>query len=607
MERAVSKTHRLQWRLQLGSQHSIASPATLGDDSPRTKGPPLLARDKVDHSKDIYVNDLKATLEAHRKTNQASIIRRLYVGPIFDGEKAKVQHNSGGKHSDGISGHSENIAVNENAIGEADQSEDISNKGLPKPWEFWPAGTMQYYEAYRGSKPAVPEAGVREYIEHKFRPADKWKLLREEENNADNCPWLRKLEGTGEDALQRLGDEIKAFERFVTPTANEMKGARQVALQVRRIVQSILKDSSCEVIGSYSTGLAMPNSDIDFSVTLAAVDRDATSHRKSLRGREFQKMYRSALLKIQRALGKEYDFGRDAELVYARIPIVRATHQATGQEVQIQMWSGIKRQEQYTLAYLSEYPMLRPLYFVLRSCLRMRGLGLTYEGGLGSYATLMLIVNALKHGAGQYDPLDIGRQLLHILSFYGQVDLYHDGFSVDPPRRFVKGRKNAVAEDPGLCGIDAIAKIDARYPYLLCLQDPADPTNDLGTKAYAIKHIKQTFRAARGKIISKMHRADKQARSTSKSLADVALLAPLLRANYHDFQHRRAMLGVYDPNKQEMSGSDPKGVSQTRGTVTVREMLRKLVKIDRRKAARSVRRNSPKMEDTISDQSKPAG
>ncbi|KAL9584655.1 MAG: hypothetical protein Q9212_001991 [Teloschistes hypoglaucus] len=628
--------HRLQWGLQVESQHNIASPTTLTDDSPRTKGPLLPVRDKVDHSNDIYVNDLKATLAAHRQTNQASIIKRYvgrnYIRPLRDpdnDEKAKVQHDSDGKHSDQISGHSENIAVNANAMGKADQSGAISTKGLPKLRKKWPVGTMQYNEVYGISKPAVPEAGAREYLESSFGPTDKWRLKQESTTIAANCPWLLKLEGTGGDSLQRLGNEIRAFERFVTPTADEMKGAREVALQVRRIVQSILRDSSCEVIGSYSTGLAMPTSDIDFSVMLAAVDRDATSHRKSLGGRGFQKLYRNALFKIQRAFGKESNFGHNAELVHARIPIVRTTHQATGLEVQIQMWSGIKRQEQYTLAYLSEYPMLRPLYFVLRSCLRMRGLGLTYEGGLGSYATLMLIVNALKHGAGQYDPLDVGSQLLHFLLFCIRIDLYQDGFSVDPPRRFVKGRKNAVAEDPVLGGIDAMAKINARYPYLLCLQDPADPTNDLGTKAYAIKHIVRTFRTVRNTIVDIMRKRNIQSFSTSKSkvmrkeniqsystsdsMANVPLLAPLVQANYRDFEYRRAMLSVYDPDKldmkaQKMSGRGSKSVFRSRGTVTIHKMLQKLNKVDERKAAERACQNSPnKMEDTMSDQSKPAG
>ncbi|KAF2233050.1 hypothetical protein EV356DRAFT_230625 [Viridothelium virens] len=39
-----------------------------------------------------------------------------------------------------------------------------------------------------------------------------------------------------------------------------------------------------------------------------------------------------------------------------------------------------------------------------------------------------------------------------------------------------------------------IARTDARRPYLLCLEDPACPTNDLGHKSFTIKHIIATFR-----------------------------------------------------------------------------------------------------------------
>jgi DNA polymerase sigma len=38
-----------------------------------------------------------------------------------------------------------------------------------------------------------------------------------------------------------------------------------------------------------------------------------------------------------------------------------------------------------------------------------------------------------------------------------------------------------------------IGAIDETQPYLLCLQDPADPLNDLGRKAFGFKHIKQTI------------------------------------------------------------------------------------------------------------------
>ena len=48
--------------------------------------------------------------------------------------------------------------------------------------------------------------------------------------------------------------------------------------------------------------------------------------------------------------------------------------------------------------------------------------------------------------------------------------------------------------DAVLAGRERIVHTDLRRPYLLCLQDPADPTNDLGSKSFAIKHIIATFR-----------------------------------------------------------------------------------------------------------------
>ncbi|KAI9658300.1 MAG: hypothetical protein M1821_002433 [Bathelium mastoideum] len=49
-----------------------------------------------------------------------------------------------------------------------------------------------------------------------------------------------------------------------------------------------------------------------------------------------------------------------------------------------------------------------------------------------------------------------------------------------------------------LAGRSIIAQTKRSQPYLLCLQDPADPTNDLGRKSYAIRNILATFRHLRG-------------------------------------------------------------------------------------------------------------
>ncbi|KAI9686360.1 MAG: hypothetical protein M1822_003705 [Bathelium mastoideum] len=52
-------------------------------------------------------------------------------------------------------------------------------------------------------------------------------------------------------------------------------------------------------------------------------------------------------------------------------------------------------------------------------------------------------------------------------------------------------------QDKVLAGRSVIARTKPSQPYLLCLQDPADSTNDLGRKSYAIRNILATFRHLR--------------------------------------------------------------------------------------------------------------
>jgi DNA polymerase sigma len=44
--------------------------------------------------------------------------------------------------------------------------------------------------------------------------------------------------------------------------------------------------------------------------------------------------------------------------------------------------------------------------------------------------------------------------------------------------------------------------IDVAQPYMLCLQDPADPLNDLGHKAFGFKHIKKTIMELRRTLLT---------------------------------------------------------------------------------------------------------
>ncbi|KAL8737765.1 MAG: hypothetical protein Q9181_001355 [Wetmoreana brouardii] len=598
--------------IRLGRRHDSASavPPSNGSSSKTEDRFVPYVKERPEDTKDIYVNDLEATLEAHRATNRARVIRRVYVptDPGFlrpdveqSNEDAEVdaERQSNRTQSQDFNEQAEAVVGNPEDVNEERSSFETRKVTSPKLWEFWPAGTIQYQEL-GGPMQRGRSRGALEYYASARRPLDTWEVKRVG-SISFRRPWLGHMEDWGGDSLQRLGNEIEAYERYMTPSSTELKATRKVALHVNRLVTAALEGSSCEVIGSYSTGLALPSSDIDVSVFLPAIEADAAPHRKSLRGLRYQKMYLQALRKLSKAMRSDSDFGDTPEIVHARVPIVRAIHQETGQEVQIQIWTGVRRQEQHTLAYLAEYPTLRPLYFVLRSCLKMRQLSFSLEGGLGAYATLMLIVNALKHTSGQYDPLDVGKQLLHVLQFYAESDLYRYGFSVDPPRKIVKGKKHTAANervDSIACGINTISRTDPRQPYLLCLQDPADPSNDLGIKAYAIKHIQKVFARARSVIIRQMESWDSGAIERSDDMKRVALLGALVQANYRLFSSNRDKISRYGSLDSSRAGirwggrkQAPEG-SRQQPKVSAREMLDKVVEFDKRKAAECTSQNS---------------
>ena len=200
------------------------------------------------------------------------------------------------------------------------------------------------------------------------------------------------------------------------------------------------------LLGSRSTGLATPISDFDFSFTspnslpggwIIPPSEDSVSQPQPS-NKEVKAKIVKALRKVQRRFLFSSKFCNTELLMYARVPIIRSIHVDTGLQVQIQTMAPYQASREYTMAYLSEYPSLRPLYIILRYGLELRNLTTVFEGGLGSYSIIMMIVTALKHSSGKFASDDLGGQLLHVLGFYGSADLYKFGFSADPPRTFEK-------------------------------------------------------------------------------------------------------------------------------------------------------------------------
>lgn len=97
--------------------------------------------------------------------------------------------------------------------------------------------------------------------------------------------------------------------------------------------------------------------------------------------------------------------------------------------------------------------------------------------------------------------------------------------------------KDVRLQDPMLRGIDIMKTYDERKPYLLCLQDPADPTNDLGKKAFGIKHVQKMFREFSQQLRDQMKMWDE-----SKDKSPYGLLGNFLEADYTVLDYDRSKM-----------------------------------------------------------------
>lgn len=325
----------------------------------------------------------------------------------------------------------------------------------------------------------------------------------------------------------------------------EDEAARLLTMEVKSIVCRTYPENPLIPIGSHSTGLADRLSDFDFTLSFPDLEKSPLERGPSSTRPLARRAGRRALLDIYRSLYRSSQF-QDIELIHARVPIIKAIHTKTHFRVELQtLSSSHEASREYSMYYQADFPTLRPLYILFRSALHLRHLNIVHEGGLGSYSTLMMIVNALKHASSKYAQNDLVSHFLHILDFYSNANLYRIGFSPDPPRIFKKTRGKISAEDriasmqdPVLQGIDTLRKLDPKKPYLLCLQDPANAVNDLGCKAYGIKHIQELFRVIRKDLTANMKAWDGNGDFKEPWHAQ-GLLAPLLAADYSKLEEKR--------------------------------------------------------------------
>ncbi|KAL2393585.1 hypothetical protein ABEF93_003709 [Exophiala dermatitidis] len=535
---AASRRYSWEWSVTQKIPFSTGR-AALGDQQR-----PLRTTDP-----DIDIDSLRNTLQAVREANRASLAVRK---GSQTGRAAKVRRRPRLRFAQAEISADSQPQLRRSLDHSSQYVNEEKRKRTVKKVEVL-ATTSDH--SITGTTELDEDVGTIRELTSFWRPADEDRTLPARLR----LPWLVNLpESTGwTSAIDRLSAEIRAFEQYVTPSEEEQLVVETALQDLTQAIKYTDHDLDVDVIGSRATGIADPLSDLDINVwkprTPATMSKPKTPVQILAL---LEKAFRGTHEKIKLGF-------RPVEVIYnlrtARVPILLCRHKFSGLSIQIQCTPPTYDSTEYVKAFLREYPTLKSLFKVLKQLLLMRGLTVGSHGGLTSYPLLNMIVAALKFSEGQIHPSDAGKQLLFFLDMYSEMDFSSQGISTRPLQFFPKrtsgkhGRHKATVssgQTPSLselfpqelAGQRKMTLHRGKAAYLMTLQDPANPFNDVGRSAYMIKDVQATLISVRSNLnqaIKEWDQSSPDFKTQQGSPRPQALLESCLGADYRIYEQER--------------------------------------------------------------------
>lgn len=267
--------------------------------------------------------------------------------------------------------------------------------------------------------------------------------------------------------MLQLHKEILDFCEFLSPTPEEEALRKSAIDSVFEVIKYIWPSCKVEVFGSFRTGLYLPSSDIDVvilgsNIRTPQMGLQALSRALSQRG----------IAKKMQVIGK------------ARVPIIKFVEKNSdiSFDVSFDLDNGPKAAD-YIKDAIVKLPPLRPLCLIVKVFLQQRELNEVYSGGIGSYALLVMLIAMLRNlNESQTCPeQNLGILLVKFFEFYAiKLNTSNVGVSCNGRGTFFS------KSSKGFLG----------NGFLISIEDPQTPDNDIGKSSFNYFQIKSAFQMA---------------------------------------------------------------------------------------------------------------
>eukprot|EP00049_Salpingoeca_infusionum_P006593 m.108993 g.108993 ORF g.108993 m.108993 type:complete len:468 (+) comp13360_c1_seq1:375-1778(+) len=308
------------------------------------------------------------------------------------------------------------------------------------------------------------------------------------------APWLR--DQYSEQPIIALHQEIEDFYQWVQPREYEAEIRKAIILQVEQVVLSLWPHAQVDVFGSFRTGLYLPTSDIDLVV--------------------FGEWVVPPLRTLARAL-REHGLAEDIDVIdKARVPILKFCHPSTSIKLDISFNQGTGvTDSDLVKKWSQEYIGLPQLLFVIKQFLFQRSLSEPFHGGIGSFATFLLVMSYLQRRVIKpVQKPNLGVMLIEFFELYGHnFDFKTVGISVRKKGTYFKKRSRGF--------------VSHRQLEMICIENPTIPSLDVTSNSFATPKIKEVFGNAFKSLCCLTHeRKDPQWKQPASLLSLVITMDP---------------------------------------------------------------------------------
>ncbi|KAL6453522.1 TRF5 Poly(A) RNA polymerase protein 1 [Candida maltosa Xu316] len=297
----------------------------------------------------------------------------------------------------------------------------------------------------------------------------------EEDDRQPNSlyPWIKDHDHSKQkEIVDWLTMEIKDFVDYISPSSEEIIIRNNVIGKLKKEISRFWPGTEVHVFGSCATDLYLPGSDIDMVVVSDTGDYES-------RPRLYQ------LSSFLRA-GK---LATDMEVIAgAKVPIIKFVDPVSqlNIDVSFERTNGIDAAKRIR-RWLVTTPGLREMVLVVKQFLRSRRLNNVHVGGLGGYATIIILHPKLS--TSSMDPLqNLGVLLIEFFELYGR-NFSFDNLLLSLDRDTEEPRYEKKSKFPTLCG-------GRGGSFTIVIQDPSDPHNNITRSSYNLSDLKKAFGGA---------------------------------------------------------------------------------------------------------------